>query len=101
MAGGMNRRRGDHGTLADRAAVSREPENPIVPPPPPGPDLVPVPQVKHCWVNGDFGRLPGLLLSWEQRAGGWHGRVVHPIREGEAWHVVEEWLPAAKLEAGS
>jgi hypothetical protein len=49
-------------------------------------------------VNGTDGRVPGLLLEWEQRASGWHGRVVHPVRDADGWLVVEEWLPAGLLE---
>lgn len=84
------RRRGDHGTLAERAARSR----------PPGPPAPPVPAVpvRHCWVVGTEGALPALLLGWEQRASGWWGRVVHPVREpDDRWAVVEEWLPAERL----
>lgn len=56
------------------------------------------PDVRHCWVIGPNGRLPALLLAWEQRIDGWHGRVVHPVEEAEGWVVVEEWLPADRLE---
>ncbi len=89
------RRRGDHGTLAERAARSREqPREPV--------DVAePVPEqppVRHCWVVGPQGTLPALLLGWEQRATGWWGRVVHPVREQDGrWVVVEEWLPADRL----
>jgi hypothetical protein len=55
--------------------------------------------VKHCWVTGPSGRLPGLLLSWRQGADGWQGRVVHPVLEPAGWALVEEWLPAGLLEA--
>jgi hypothetical protein len=82
MAGGMRRRAA--GTLASRVAGTREP------PPPP---------VKHCWVSGPTGRLPGLLLAWRQGADGWQGRVVHPVLEGSGWALVDEWLPASVLEA--
>jgi hypothetical protein len=49
-------------------------------------------------VNSADGRVPGLLLEWEQRVPGWHGRVVHPVRDPDGWIVVEEWLPAGLLE---
>jgi hypothetical protein len=84
-------RRPDLGSLAERAARSREvPARPVPP--------ASSPQVRHCWVNGADGRVPGLLLEWEQRASGWHGRVVHPARDSDGWVVVEEWLPAGLLE---
>lgn len=44
------------------------------------------------------GRLPALLLTWHQRPDGWHGRVVHLVEEAGGWVVVEEWLPASRLE---
>ena len=54
--------------------------------------------MRPCWVVGPDGALPGLLLGWEQRAAGWWGRVVHPVRErDDGWVVVEEWLPAERL----
>jgi hypothetical protein len=82
MAGGMRRRAS--GTLASRVAGTAQ-----HPPPPP---------VKHCWVTGPGGRLPGLLLAWRQGADGWQGRVVHPVPEGAGWALVDEWLPADVLE---
>lgn len=97
MAGGMRRGR-DHGTLAERAARSRgSADGPPVPPVPPVP---PAPQLRHCWVVGDHGPLPALLLGWDQRAAGWWGRVVHPVVSTDGgWVVVEEWLPAERLRA--
>lgn len=90
MAGGMGSR-SDRPTLAERAAPLRRGETP----PETGP-----PQLRHCWTIGPYGRLPALLLGWERRADGWHGRVVHPVEEADAWAVVEEWLPAERLERG-
>lgn len=101
MAGEMSNRRGE--TLAQRtantaaAAVRRPPVGAI----PPTPEPVPQPSVRHCWVTGPHARLPGLLLGWEQRVDGWHGRVVHPVEDPDGWVVVEEWLPAGLLEPGS
>jgi hypothetical protein len=87
MAGGM-RRRPDLGNLAERSSARRGPS--------PG---VCLPPIRHCWVLGHAGgRLPALLLSWGQRADGWYGRVVHPVEEPAGWVVVEEWLPASRLE---
>jgi len=82
MAGGMRRR--SSGPLADRVAASAP-----VPAPPP---------LKHCWVSGPAGRLPGLLLAWRQGPDGWQGRVVHAVAEPSGWVLVEEWLPADVLE---
>ena len=86
MAGGMNKR-GSYGPMADRVRGASAAETA------PGP-----PTVKHCWVTDRHGRLPGLLLEWQLRGGAWHGRVVRPVRDGEDWLVVEEWLPAELLD---
>ncbi|QZY30336.1 hypothetical protein [Nocardioides coralli] len=92
MAGGM-RRRPELGSLAERSAAMRGEAAAAAPVPPP---------IRHCWVLGHpAGRLPGLLLGWGQRADGWHGRVVHPVEEVSGWVVVEEWLPASRLEPAS
>lgn len=85
VAGGMRRR--TSGSLADRVAGTPSVASP-------GP-----PAVKHCWVVGPDGRHAGLLLAWRQGAGGWQGRVVHPVLEPAGWVVVEEWVPAAMLAA--
>jgi len=95
MTGGMGRRN-DLGTLAERAARAREPR-----PSRPDPAAPAPPVVRHCWVEGPGGRLPGLLLGWERRTTGWWGRVVHPVDEGRPgdplWVVVEEWVSADRL----
>ena len=57
------------------------------------------PPVKRCWVTSDHGRQPGLLLEWRRTAAGWQGRVVHPIRQGSGWVIVEDWITADRLEA--
>jgi hypothetical protein len=95
MAGGMNKRgRHDYGTMAERIAATKAAATP--PAPPRGPEAL-----RHCWVHGDHGRLPALLLEWRRTASGWQGRVVHPVPdpgEGGGWILVEEWLPAAALD---
>ncbi|MBF4766936.1 hypothetical protein ISU10_04040 [Nocardioides agariphilus] len=53
--------------------------------------------LRHCWVDHDHGRVPGLLIEWRRTASGWQGRVVHPVRDPSGWILVEEWLPAASL----
>lgn len=87
MAGGMQRRA--DASIADRVAAMRGATTD------PSPSAAPT--FKHCWVLGDEGRLPGLLLAWEQRVDGWHGRVVHAVPDAAGWIVVEEWLPAGVL----
>lgn len=102
----MNKR-GSYGSMADRVAAARDrPQQGQQRPPSSTPsastDLgaaVPAgPPVKHCWVTDQHGRLPGLLLGWQQRVDGWYGRVVRPVDEGDGWVVVEEWLPAGLLD---
>jgi hypothetical protein len=87
MAGGMSNRQG-FGTMAERVADSRGGAD--VPPEPPA--------IRHCFVTGPHGKVPGLLLEWRQRPDGWHGRVVRPVLEADGWVVVEEWLPAGLLD---
>ena len=97
----MNKRGGHgYGTMAERIAATKAAADPPVSPPaaPParGPDAL-----KHCWVRGDHGRVPALLIEWRRTASGWQGRVVHPVRDpvdGVGWILVEEWLPAAALD---
>jgi hypothetical protein len=88
MAGGMNKR-GTYGSMADRVARSGRAQPTAA---------VPVVPIKHCWVTGAEGKVPGLLLEWRRRPDGWHARVVRPVREGDGWVVVEEWLPAGLLD---
>ena len=94
VAGGMNKR-GSYGSMADRVARSQRaesaPPEADVPQPPAAP-------VKHCWVTDEHGRLPALLLGWRRTASGFQGRVVRPVPDEEGWIVVEEWLPADRLE---
>jgi len=89
MAGGMGKRGGL--SLSERV-------NPAAQDTAPSPATEPEPpSIRHCWVTDRHGRLPGLLLEWQRRADGWHGRVVRPVREDDGWQVVEEWLPAGLL----
>ena len=95
-----------HETMAERvAATRRTPSSTSAPiaPSPPSPALSPSPvdRLKHCWVSDEHGRLPGLLLEWRKVVAGWQGRVVHPVPEPgtQGWILVEEWLPAERLEA--
>ena len=94
-AGGMNRRRADRPSLHERIHGS-----------PPAIDEAPqrasvdAPRIRHCWVNDQQGRQPGLLLDWRRTVSGWQGRVVHPVLVDGGWAIVEEWLPAELLEEG-
>jgi hypothetical protein len=98
VAGGMNKRGGHgYGTMAERIAATRAAA--AAPPVTPAPTSRGPGALKHCWVDHEHGRLPGLLIEWRRTAAGWQGRVVHPVRDpaGAGWILVEEWLPAAAL----
>ena len=90
----MNKRGGHgYGTMAERIAATRAAA--AAPPAGPrGPGAL-----KHCWVDHEHGRVPGLLVEWRRTPSGWQGRVVHPVRDpaGPGWILVEEWLPAVAL----
>ena len=91
----MNKRGGHgYGTMAERIAATKAASAPPSPPAR-GPDAL-----RHCWVRGEHGRVPALLIEWRRTAAGWQGRVVHPVRDpvdGVGWILVEEWLPAESL----
>jgi hypothetical protein len=92
----MNKRGGHgYGTMAERIAATR---SPAAGAPPPEPSRRGPESLKHCWVNGDHGRMPALLLEWRRTASGWQGRVVHPVPDGDGWILVEEWLPSTALD---
>lgn len=83
-----------YGTLAERIAASKATEAPP-------PDRGPVERLRHCWVvDEEYGRLPGLLLSWRHDESGWVGRVIVPVLVDETWEPVERWVPADELEQG-
>lgn len=44
------------------------------------------------------GTWPGLLVEWQQREGGWQGRVTYAVAGRHGPALVETWLPAARLE---
>ena len=94
----MNKR-GSYGSMAERVSRSEQArERPLGSGPQAPADVPAAPDVKHCWVIDGHGRLPGLLLEWRRRPGGWHGRVVRLVLDDSGWVVVEEWLPAQLLE---
>ena len=97
----MNKRGGHgYGSMAERIAATKAA---AAPPPTTSPTPAPAPRgpgaLRHCWVDHEHGRVPGLLIEWRRTAGGWQGRVVHPVPDpsGTGWILVEEWLPAAAL----
>ncbi|MBM7804614.1 hypothetical protein JOD57_000451 [Geodermatophilus bullaregiensis] len=56
---------------------------------------------RHCWVHappGAPGTVPGLLVEWRQRPGGWQGRVAYAVPGPHGPVLVEAWLPAGSLE---
>jgi hypothetical protein len=95
MAGGMDRRRSARPSLHER--IHGAPPATAAPEPTASGE-VSGRGVRHCWVTDNHGRQPALLLEWRQVAAGWQGRVVRPVLAGDAWVVVEEWLPAKLLE---
>jgi hypothetical protein len=97
----MNKRGGHgYGTMAERIAATKAAAAPpsITAPEPPTPPRGPG-ALRHCWVDHEHGRVPGLLIEWRRTASGWQGRVVHPVLDpaGAGWILVEEWLPATAL----
>jgi hypothetical protein len=90
MAGGGWSKQGMGIPLAERRRTDQEPA--------PGGDC----PARHCWVAGALDaegvKRPGLLVEWRQAERGWEGRVLYCARlRGDAWVVVEEWLPADLL----
>ena len=57
------------------------------------------PHRRHCWVAGppeDPGPWPGLVLGWQQGAGGWQAWVVYLV--GDDLDVaVQGWVGAGRL----
>lgn len=108
MAGGMSKR-GGWGPMSERIHAARAQATSAGAGYGPGPEAadssqgpvppVPPKTVKHCWVREAEMRLPGLLLEWRRDGdGGWDGRVVRPVRGASCWLVLEDWVPADRLE---
>lgn len=56
---------------------------------------------RHCWVRNppdNPGVWPGLLVEWRQRHGAWQGRVTYAVTGPDGPALIENWLPAARLE---
>jgi hypothetical protein len=56
---------------------------------------------RHCWVHDPPdapGTWPGLLVEWRRSGEGWQGRVVYTVVGTTGPRLVEEWLPAPRLE---
>ena len=87
-------------SLGERAADSGV--RPSAPAPQPAPPPRPQPDTgRHCWVQappGATGPVPGLLVEWRQRAGGWQGRVAYAVPGPHGPVLVEAWFPAGALE---
>ncbi|RBY93411.1 hypothetical protein DQ237_18380 [Blastococcus sp. TF02-8] len=97
MAGGMHPGRSGRRSLGERAADSGVAATPAPAPQRPAGD----PEGRHCWVHDPPeapGTWPGLLVEWQQRPGGWHGRVTYAVNGPYGPALVEAWLPAARLE---
>ena len=116
MAGGMHAGRSRR-SLADRAADSgvrpdgiTAPSHQPSPVPPEehvGRPVAAYPATgesgegRHCWVRNppDYpGVWPGLLVEWRQRHGAWQGRVTYAVTGPDGPALIENWLPAARLE---
>jgi hypothetical protein len=113
MAGGMTPGRGGR-SLQERAASSGVPAADALEPAPVRPDrgaAAGLPTAagpageggegRHCWVRNPPDRpgiWPGLLVEWRQRNGAWQGRVAYTVTSPHGPALVEEWLPAARLE---
>ena len=94
-------RGGSRQSLAERAALSGAGS--------PGPDPDPARgtaagrggEGRHCWVHDPPdapGTWPGLLVEWRQRHGAWQGRVTYAVTGPDGPALIENWLPAARLE---
>ena len=98
MAGGMHPGRSGRRSLGERALDAGVR--------PAGPETGPRPvddtgKGRHCWVHDPPeapGTWPGLLVEWQQRAGGWQGRVAYAVAGAHGPALIEAWLPAARLE---
>jgi hypothetical protein len=92
VAGGMNKR-GAWGSMSQRVSQDAAAQDAEARPTQPQPS-----GIKHCWVDDEHGRMPGLLLQWRRTESGFQGRVVRPVLDPEwGWVVVDEWLPASSL----
>ncbi len=87
MRGGYGN--GEHGTLAERVAATRQSRS--------GAPAAPSTPARHCLVEGE----PGLLVQWARTERGWEGRVVTMAwldgPGGPGWASIERWLPAAAI----
>jgi hypothetical protein len=109
VAGGMQRG-GSRQSLAERAALSGAGAAPAVhdgaaaaeePVPPRTTPAGRGGEGRHCWVHDPPdapGTWPGLLVEWRQRHGAWQGRVTYAVTGPDGPALIENWLPAARLE---
>lgn len=53
---------------------------------------------RHCWVQHPTGVIEGLVLQWAQDRG-WVALVVYVVTApGGGEQIVQEWLPAGRLQ---
>ncbi|CCG03298.1 hypothetical protein [Blastococcus saxobsidens] len=98
MAGGMHPGRSGRRSLGERALDSGVRQTVSDPVPRPAGEAT---EGRHCWVHDPPeapGTWPGLLVEWQQREGGWQGRVTYAVAGPHGPALVESWLPAARLE---
>ena len=104
-------RGGSRQSLAERAALSGAgtagpaphdgPQPPVGPDPAGGTAAGRGGEGRHCWVHDPPdapGTWPGLLVEWRQRRGAWQGRVTYAVTGPDGPALIENWLPAARLE---
>lgn len=100
-------RGGSRQSLAERAALSGagSPERAPQDDPPPAAERGIAAgrggEGRHCWVHDPPdapGTWPGLLVEWRQRHGAWQGRVTYAVTGPDGPALIENWLPAARLE---
>jgi hypothetical protein len=73
-------------TLAERSGASARDGQPV--------------QRRHCWVIEAHGeRHPALLLEWRKGPAGWRGLVTYVTGAGDAYTLMQRWIPADQLRS--
>jgi hypothetical protein len=55
-------------------------------------------RLTHCWIVGDAGRSPALLLEWRWLRDRWKARVVRGCLVDDKWGWSRGGLPAKQLD---